>query len=231
MARNTAVILVTVQLNNTGMNSLTPPHTHQFHGSSLARGLLRLLGWKVYFEGFPTLQGVAVVYPHTSNWDAPIMFLAKWACGVQVMFWGKDTLFSVPLLGSWLRWIGGVPVQRTIKGGAVAQSVDIISKHKAAGEYFWLGLSPEGTRKYIAGWRSGFYRTALRAQVPLCLVKLDYAKREVSIKNFMWLSGNEAQDMAAIETVFDGVRGLLPANMAPIQLLDAAVPRETTIVH
>ena len=49
--------------------------------------------------------------------------------------------------------------------------------------------------------------------------------------HFMWLSGNEAHDMAAIAAVFGGVRGLLPANMAPIQLLDAAVPRETTIVH
>jgi 1-acyl-sn-glycerol-3-phosphate acyltransferase len=213
------------------MNSLLPPHAYQFRGSSLARGLLRVLGWTVHFEGFPTLQGVAVVYPHTSNWDAPIMFLAKWVCGVQVMFWGKDTLFRVPLLGSWLRWIGGVPVRRTSKAGVVQQSVDIMSKHKAAGEYFWLGLSPEGTRKYTAGWRSGFYQTALRAQVPLCLVKLDYPKREVSVKDFMWLSGNESQDMAAIAAVFDSVHGLRPAGMAPIQLLDAAVPRETTVVR
>lgn len=231
MGRNTAVTLVTVLSNNIRMHDLAPPHPYQFRGSSLAKGLLRLMGWTVHFEGFPALQGVAVVYPHTSNWDAPVMFLSKWACGVQVMFWGKDTLFAVPVLGSWLRWMGGVPVRRTAKEGVVNQAVEIISKHKAAGQYFWLGLAPEGTRKYIAGWRSGFYQTAVRSQVPLCLVKLDYAKREVSVRDFVQLCGDEARDMTAIAAVYAGVRGHTPCNMAPIQMLNAKVPRETTIVR
>ncbi len=208
-----------------------PPHPLQFRGSRLAALVLRMLGWKVYFEGFPTLQGIAVVYPHTSNWDAPLMFLAKWVCGVQVMFWGKDSAFRVPVLGAWLRWIGGVPVRRTRQEGVVGHAVEIITQHKAGGQYFWLGLAPEGTRKYIPGWRSGFYQTALRAQVPVCLIKLDYARREISVRDFMLLSGNETQDMADIARVYQGVRGLIPANMAPIALLDVTVPRETTIVR
>ncbi len=207
------------------------PHAYQFRSSRVARGLLKLLGWKVYFEGFPTLQGVAVVYPHTSNWDAVVMFLAKWTCGVQVMFWAKDKLFDWPLVGRWLRWIGGVPVQRTAKAGVVGQAVDILQQHKIAGQYFWLGLAPEGTRKFIPGWRSGFYQTALAAKVPLCLVKLDYVRREVSVKDFLRLTGDEVQDMARIAAVYDGVHGLVPANVAPIQLLDTSVPRENTIVH
>lgn len=242
MGHNTAVTLATALSNDMDDNSLitddkasvradfVKPYPCQFHGSRIARGLLRMLGWEVHFEGFPTLQGVAVVYPHTSNWDAPVMFLAKWVCGVQVMFWGKDSLFRIPLLGAWLRWIGGVPVRRTAKEGVVGQVVDVIAQHKARGEYFWLGLAPEGTRKYIPGWRSGFYQTALHAQVPLCLVKLDYARREISVRDFMDLSGNEAQDMAYIAAVYQGVRGLVPEHMAPIQLLDAAVPRENTVV-
>lgn len=196
----------------------------------MARGLLKLLGWRVIFEGFPTLQGVAVVYPHTSNWDAVVMFLAKWDCGVPVMFWAKDKLFGWPVVGRWLRWIGGVPVQRITKAGVVSQAVDVLLQHKSAGQYFWLGLAPEGTRKFIPGLRSGFYQTALAAQVPLCLVKLDYARREVSVKDFLQLTGNEAQDMARMAAVYAGVRGLIPDNMAPIQLLDKAVSRENTIV-
>jgi Acyltransferase len=243
MVHNTAVTLVTALSNNMDINSLTTddkmsvkadfvkPYSYQFHGSRTARGLLRLLGWQVYFEGFPTLQGVAVVYPHTSNWDAPVMFLAKWVCGVQVMFWGKDSLFRIPLLGAWLRWMGGVPVRRTTKKGVVNQAVSVIAEHKAKGEYFWLGLAPEGTRKYIPGWRSGFYQAALRAQVPLCLVKLDYSRREISVRDFMVQSGNEAQDMAHIAMVYQGVRGLVPERMAPIQLLDVTVPRENTVVR
>ncbi len=207
------------------------PYAYQFRGSRMARGLLRLLGWQVHFEGFPTLQGIAVVYPHTSNWDAPVMFLAKWVCGVQVMFWGKDTLFRIPLLGAWLRWIGGVPVKRTSKAGVVGQMVDLFAQHKADNAYFWLGLAPEGSRKYNPGWRSGFYQTAARAQVPLCLIKLDYARKEISVRDFITLTGDSAVDMVRIASIYSGVQGLVPANAAPVQLLDLALPREETIVR
>jgi Acyltransferase len=210
---------------------IAKPYAYQFKGSILARCLLRCMGWQVHFEGFPSLQGIAVVYPHTSNWDAPIMFLAKWACGVQVMFWGKDTLFRIPLLGRWLRWIGGVPVQRTMAGGVVGQATRLLEQHKANQSYFWLGLAPEGSRQYNPGWRSGFYQTALKAQVPVCLIKLDYGSREVSVRDFIILSGDGAQDMARIARVYSGVRGLVPSNAAPVQLLDATVPREQTIVQ
>jgi 1-acyl-sn-glycerol-3-phosphate acyltransferase len=207
------------------------PYAYRFRGNRIASGLLRLLGWQVYFDGFPTLQGIAVVYPHTSNWDAPVMFLAKWAMGVQVMFWGKDKLFRIPLLGSWLRWIGGVPVQRTSSGGVVGQAVAIFQQHKIDGTHFWLGLAPEGTRKYNPGWRSGFYQTALNAKVPLCLIKLDYSRREISVRDFIILTGDSAIDMARIAHIYRGVHGLVPANAAPVQLLDLAIPREETIVR
>jgi 1-acyl-sn-glycerol-3-phosphate acyltransferase len=206
------------------------PYPCQFKGSALAHKILALLGWRVYFEGFPALQGVLVVYPHTSNWDAPIMFLAKWAMGVQATFWGKDSLFKIPLLGAWLRWIGGIPVNRTSAQGIVTDMVDIIVQKQKAQEYFWLGLAPEGTRKRIAGWRSGFYQAALRAQVPLGLIKLDYARREISIIDFIAVTGNVAQDMARIAQVYEGVRGLIPANAAPVLLLDAAINRSETVV-
>ena len=207
------------------------PYAYQFKGSALARGLLRLLGWKVYFDGFPTLQGIAVVYPHTSNWDAPTMFLAKWAIGVQVMFWGKDTLFKVPLFGRWLRWIGGVPVQRTAAAGVVGQVASLIKQHKQQKSYFWLGLAPEGTRKFIPGWRSGFYQTAVQANVPLALVKLDYGRRTISICDFVALTGNEIADMARIARIYEGVHGLVPVNAAPIKLLDPTLARADTVVH
>jgi 1-acyl-sn-glycerol-3-phosphate acyltransferase len=213
------------------VSDFAKPYAYQFRGSRMARNLLRLLGWQVHFEGFPTLQGIAVVYPHTTNWDAPVMFLAKWACGVQVMFWGKDTLFRIPLLGAWLRWIGGVPVKRTSKAGVVGQMVALFAQHKADNAYFWLGLAPEGSRKYNPGWRSGFYQTAVKAQVPLCLIKLDYARREISVRDFITLTGDSAVDMKRIASIYKGVQGLVPANAAPVQLLDLAIPREETIVR
>ena len=206
------------------------PFPLQFRGNTLARWVLACFGWKVHFEGFPTLQGMVAVYPHTSNWDFVVMVLAKWAMGVPASFWAKDKLFRIPLFGAWLRWLGGVPVERTSARRTVGQAVDLIESRKKRNEYFWLGLAPEGTRRKIPGWRSGFYRTALQARIPLGLARLDYSRREVTLLDFIALTGAEAQDMARIASVYQGVLGWWPGNAAPIQLLAADVPRSETIV-
>ena len=93
----------------------------QLRGSALARAVLRLAGWRVAFDGLPARQGVVIVYPHTSNWDFVIGVLAKWGIGIPVAFWGKDSLFRVPLFGRWLRWLGGMPVDRGAPQGAVGR--------------------------------------------------------------------------------------------------------------
>jgi 1-acyl-sn-glycerol-3-phosphate acyltransferase len=207
-----------------------PPHPVQFEGNAFARRLLKLVGWQVVFAGLPARQGVLVVYPHTSNWDFVVMMLAKWSAGVPARFWGKHSLFSIPVFGWWLRWLGGVPVNRIAPGGIVNQVREIFARRKAAGEYFWLGLAPEGTRRRIPGWRSGFYQAAVAAQVPLGLVRLDYARRLVDISYFMRLSGEPQQDMQRIASHYQGVVGKVPANASPVVLLDAAVDRSDTVV-
>jgi hypothetical protein len=193
------------------LNDFVKPYLVQFKGSAWAQSLLKLLGWKTHFYGLPTLQGVAVVYPHTSNWDAPVIF--KW-----------------PLIGRWLRWIGGVPVNRTAAGGVVGEAVRLIESHKAAKTYFWLGLAPEGTRKLIPGWRSGFYQTALRADVPLLIVKLDYSTKTVSIVDFIKLTGDIQTDMTRIASMYTGVKGFHPELASPIQILDPNLSRHDMVV-
>jgi 1-acyl-sn-glycerol-3-phosphate acyltransferase len=212
------------------LNDYPDPHPLQFRGNALAAWALRLRGWRVLFEGFPTRQGVVVVYPHTSNWDFIVMILAKWSVGVPIAFWGKDSLFKIPLFGAWLRWLGGVPVRRTAAGGVVGQMCEHILRCKETNTYFWLGLSPEGTRKHIPGWRSGFYQTAVGANVPLALIKLDYGRKLIDIRSFIHLSGNPAQDMARIASHFAGVEGKIAANASPVVLLDPALNRADTVV-
>jgi hypothetical protein len=83
------------------------------------------------------------------------------------------------------------------------QALDIFDERRRSGRYFWLGLAPEGTRKYVPGLRSGFYRTALAAGVPLGLVRLDYGRREVTrAVDFIALSGDTALDMARMAAVY-----------------------------
>ncbi len=211
-------------------NDFPPPYPVQFRGSAIARWLLRHMGWRVDFQGLPGLQGVLAVYPHTSNWDFAVLLIVKWAIGIPVRFWGKDSLFRFPVFGHWMRYLGGVPVQRTSAKGVVGDTVAHIQAARERGEYFWLALAPEGTRKLIPGWRSGFYRTAVQADVPLALVKVNYAAREVTVRSFLRLSGDEAADFARIAAGLEGAVGCRPESAAPIRLLDANVPREETIV-
>ena len=208
-----------------------PPYPVQFAGSAPARWLLRRIGWQVEFAGLPATQGVLAVYPHTSNWDFVVLVIVKWAIGIPVRFWGKDSLFRVPLFGRWLRRLGGVPVERTAPQGMVGETVAQLQQARARGEYFWLAVAPEGTRKHLPGWRSGFYRTTVQAGVPLGLVRVDYRLRAVSVVDFIRLSGDEAADFQRIGAAFEGVAGCKPANAAPIRLLDARVPRSETIVE
>jgi 1-acyl-sn-glycerol-3-phosphate acyltransferase len=190
----------------------------QLRGSVLARALLALAGWRVRFDGLPAAQGVAIVYPHTSNWDFPVGILAKWSIGIPVTFWGKDVLFKVPVFSRWLRWLGGVPVDRSHHHGIVGAMAESMKAARAEGRFLWLALAPEGTRKYVPGWRSGFYHVALAAQVPLGLVRFDYARREVDFRRFLQLSGDAAADMAAIAQGFEACTGRNPQQASPIRL-------------
>jgi 1-acyl-sn-glycerol-3-phosphate acyltransferase len=190
----------------------------QLHGSRVAHTLLRLAGWRLDFDGLPAQQGVIAVYPHTSNWDFVLGIFAKWAIGVSVVFWGKDSLFRVPLFGRWLRWLGGVPVDRASARGVVGDMVSRMQEAREQSRFCWLALSPEGTRSLTQGWRSGFYNVCLGADVPLALAHLDYATHRVGVATCLRLSGNRSADMAAIEQHIGWSRGYRPELAAPIRL-------------
>jgi 1-acyl-sn-glycerol-3-phosphate acyltransferase len=195
-----------------------PQRPVQLQGSALARWLLSVAGWRVEFDGLPARQGVVIVYPHTSNWDFAVGLLAKWALGFPLSFWGKDSLFRLPLLGHWMRWVGGVPVDRRHPRGVVGQMVERFQLAKADDEFLWLALAPEGTRSHAPHWRSGFYQVALRAGLPLGLAYFDYPQRVVSAQRFIRLSGDVDADMAMIEAYLGHRRGHKPHLAAPVRL-------------
>lgn len=192
----------------------------QLRGSALARALLRLAGWRVEFDGLPTRQGVLIVYPHTSNWDFIVAVLAKWSIGIDVSFWGKASLFRVPLFGRWLRWLGGIAVDRGSPQGAVGEMAQRLREARERDEFLWLALAPEGTRRYSPGLRSGFYHVAVRAGVPLGLAGLDFARRAVVLQDFLHLCGQREADLAAIAERLGHHRGRRPEWAAPIRLLE-----------
>ena len=202
------------------MTDITPLTARpvQLRGSRLARAALGVAGWRVQFDGLPARQGLLIIYPHTSNWDFVIGMLAKWAMGIPVVFWGKEALFRVPLFGRWLRWIGGVPVDRHNPGGAVATMVERFGQARTNDSFLWLALSPEGTRSYRDSWRSGFYQVATQAELPLALAFFDYSARCVGVEAFVRLSGDVGRDMTYIESVLGCRRGCRPELAAPVRL-------------
>jgi len=204
-----------------------PQRPVQLRGSRVARALLRLAGWQLQFDGLAAAQGVAVVYPHTSNWDFIVGVVVKWAMGIPVTFWGKDTLFQVPLFGSWLRWLGGLPVARHTPQGHVGQMVAALRAAREQGRFMWLALAPEGTRALTAGWRTGFYRVALQAEVPVALVVLDFARRRVGFDSFWRLSGDMPADFATFARRLSGCGACRPALAAPIRPLPSTREHST----
>lgn len=190
------------------------PHSRP---STLARGVLGLLGWTVDAPGLPAEQGVILVYPHTSNWDFVVGLLAKWAIGIELRFWGKDSLFKVPLLGHWMRWVGGVAVDRSSHHGIVGDTVRQMRDAAARGERFWLAAAPEGTRSLATGWRTGAYQVAVQAEVPVGLAYFDFERRLVSLTRFVKLTGDVQADFAAFADYLGHRTAKRPALASPIR--------------
>ena len=180
-----------------------------------ARWLLARFHWHVDYDGLPGPKGILIVYPHTSNWDFIIGLLAKWAMREPIRWIGKESLFrgmTGATLGRLMRMGGGLPVDGHHASGAVEQLTALM----AAEPWFWIALSPEGTRKHLDHLRSGFYHLALAAQVPVGLAYIDFARRRVGVKDFVRMSGDEAQDLAMLSRHYADKRGLHPEQASTI---------------
>ena len=180
----------------------------------LALRTLQAFGWQMKFKPLPGPRGIAVVYPHTSNWDFVVGVLCKWAIDLPFRWLAKDSLFKIPLLGRWFYYLGGAPVNRSAPQGLIQAQAEAMMKE----DWYWVCITPEGTRCYKPYWKSGFYQLALAAKVPLVLVYIDYPNKTLGMTEHLWMTGDEEKDMAAIRAGFAGHLGKHPELMAPIVL-------------
>ncbi len=182
---------------------------------TLSHRLLALLGWKLIEPPERPAKAVLVAYPHTSNWDGVYALLVKWGLGLEARWVGKDSLFFWPV-GGLMRRLGGIPINRHVRNGFVAE----MAAQFAAHPNFLLVIAPEGTRSLTKGWKSGFYRIALEAKVPVALAFVDYTRREAGILTYLTLSGDPATDIAAIARHYEGRQGKRPELASPIRWLE-----------
>ncbi len=179
-----------------------------------ARLALKLMGWKLLDLSERPAKAVVIAYPHTSNWDFPLTLLALAALPFNAQWVGKDTMFR-GACGPLLRSIGGVEVNRRERTGFVERLADEFRQR----ESFHLIMATEGTRSKQEGWKSGFYRIARAAEVPVILAVVDYSKRELGLLASISLSGDMDADMARIAACYEGRQGCHHENASPIRLI------------
>lgn len=168
----------------------------------LCRGLLRLCGWRLLGE-FPNLPKLIVIgAPHSSYWDGVWGLLMKVAIGVDVNIMIKREVLQSPL-GLILRPIGLIAIDR----GAATDVVSQMTTRFARKPSMWLGITPEGTRKPVTLWKTGFLRIAYAANVPVLPVFFDYPSKTFTLGEPFYPSSNLEADMIAIRALFRGYHG------------------------
>lgn len=168
----------------------------------LARFIFWITGWKLVAEPPPYKKMVMVAAPHTSNWDFLYARTAFFLMDIPLKYTIKRELFFFPL-GPILKALGGLPIDRSKKGGMVSSMIKLFEERD---ELFVL-VTPEGSRSKAREWKKGFYYVAEGAGVPICCGYLDYARKEAGIGPVIQPSGDIEKDL---ETIKDFYRGITP---------------------
>ena len=165
----------------------------------------RLSGYRLVGEALPPTAGIVSGAPHTSNWDFVAFLGVSWSFDVPMKVLVKKSWFRGPL-APLLRALGGVPVDRDNPQNVVADLVAAAEQ----GSRFKLVIAPKGTRKQRPYWKSGFYRIAHQAGLPLTLASIDGARREVEVGPTLQLSGDVGSDMDLIRQFYADKAGVHP---------------------
>jgi 1-acyl-sn-glycerol-3-phosphate acyltransferase len=147
---------------------------------------MKLAGWKVEGALPPnTDRAVLIAAPHTSNWDLPYTLMVCFILGMNGSWLGKDTIFKAPF-GGIMRWLGGIPVDRSKSNNLVAD----------------LLIPPEGSRSKVKYWKTGFYYIAAAAQVPILMAFMDYPQKRAGLGSIFKPTGDIEKDMMEIKAFY-----------------------------
>jgi 1-acyl-sn-glycerol-3-phosphate acyltransferase len=180
----------------------------------LSKFIFWLTGWKVEGEVPPELKkAVIIAAPHTTYWDFFYARLAFFIMRLPLRITIKKEVVNHPLFGWFVRGLGAIAIDRTPKNGnlkkrpsMVDAMVDIIEKH----DQMIMMVTPEGTRKYVSRWKTGFYRVAEQAKVPIILGFLDYATKTAGIGPVFYPTGDYDKDLEEIMAFYRTKKGKYP---------------------
>jgi 1-acyl-sn-glycerol-3-phosphate acyltransferase len=178
------------------------PHLRDGWHRKLCRGVLRLCGWSLVgaFPDVPKL--VLIAAPHSSWWDGIWGLLMKAAIGADVHFMAKRELFRGPL-GGLLVKLGGIPIDRGAAAGMVEQMIDRFGRPST----LWLGIAPEGTRRHVSQWKTGFWRIAHGAGVPVFPVAFNYPDKTIRLGPLFATTDDMAADIERLRAFYAPFKG------------------------
>ena len=171
--------------------------------------LYRRRGWKAVGTVPEPRRFILLASPHTSNWDFPYVLGLFDDLGVEAHFMAKSSIFRWPF-GTFMRQVGGVPVDRAAAGDMVAQMIAEFARR----DDFVLTIAPEGTRNSVSQWRTGFYRIAQGASVPIVCGFMDYARNIGGLGPVIVPTGDYEKDMAPAFEFYKGITGKHPERMS-----------------
>mgnify|MGYP000020280895 CR=1 FL=1 len=169
--------------------------------------LLKIMGWKTRGEPLDHQRCVLIGAPHTSNWDFPLMLMVVLKLKLRVFWMGKHTLFPFPF-GWFMKWLGGIPIDRSASHNVVNETM----RQYAENDQLIVLIPPEGTRKKVAKWKTGFYHIANLANVPILLGYVDASIKEAGFADFYQPSGDVDKDMEEILAFYANKQGLNADN-------------------
>ena len=177
---------------------------------TVGRVVLRVLRYDLKGEDPPKdLVSVFVAFPHTSWLDLPLMLGIAWASGLTPGFLAKKELFRAPF-GGLMRAVGGIEVDRKNPGSLVAD----LTERARGGKPFALVIAPEGTRGGLGHWKSGFYRIAVDARVPIVLGYVDRPTRTCGFGPSFRPSDDVRADMDKVRAFYTDKHGAKPIPLA-----------------
>ena len=178
----------------------------------IARWFLKLCGWRVKGK-IPAVKAnenlIIIAGPHTSNWDGVFGFAAILGLDAKITFFGKHTLFTKPILGRFVKYMGGIPVDKT-KPGLGLTDIAIKNMEKLNGSL--IAMSPEGTRAKTEKLKSGFLRIAKAVEGQIFLGAFDFGNKIIHLDKFYNPSGNIEEDLLFVRNYFMQFQAKRPEN-------------------
>ena len=169
----------------------------------------KILGWKAVgntnFSIDSIKKAVIIAAPHTSWHDFYIGVLLRAVLDIKTNFVGKKELFVFPV-GWFFRALGGAPINRH----ANENKVDAIAALFRERDEFRMTMAPEGTRKKVKEWRTGFYYIAKKANVPIIMFTLDFENKQNKISEPFYPTNDVIADFEFMHGFFEGVKGKIP---------------------